>query len=191
MKFLIAAMLWFWLVPADSQAQPSAQGWAFDLISGCRVMASTIASETDNLTWRGGCKDGQAEGAGTLTFFLHGAPVADASGQWHLGKQSGWGKHTTPNGDSLEAEFKDGVANGRGIFRRADGDRFEGEFKAGKREGHGVYLFADGGRYDGEFSNDQQSGRGTYAGIDGSVYEGDWLLGKKHGEGVIVRVNGD
>lgn len=41
------------------------------------------------------------------------------------GKQSG----------SHVGEFRDGKANGRGVFTRGDGDRYEGEFRDGKPDG--------------------------------------------------------
>lgn len=65
-----------------------------------------------------------------------------------------------------------------------NGDVYHGEWKDGKANGQGVFLDKKGNMYDGEWYNDQYHGKGTEQWDWGKVkYEGDFIEGKKTGKG--------
>ena len=80
----------FAAVPASAES-----GWITDSISGCRVWTDDLDPNL-SVTWTGSCKDGLAEGQGTLKTFQDGKVVAEASGGCRarptgtaLGRQTG------------------------------------------------------------------------------------------------------
>ncbi|GMG16640.1 unnamed protein product [Phytophthora fragariaefolia] len=121
-------------------------------------------------------------------------------------------RHTYPNGDVYEGEFKEGCRDGFGIFtERSTGCTYEGHWVQDVRHGSGVLTSGPKDFiYDGTWENDQRSGYGhcvisggreTYSGqwsenvfhgigkytdAEGSVYEGEFVHGKKHGVGKLV-----
>jgi hypothetical protein len=46
----------------------------------------------------------------------------------------------------------------------SSGNIYMGEFKNGKANGHGVYYYAKGGIYNGDWKDDLFDGKGTYIG---------------------------
>ena len=44
---------------------------------------------------------------------------------------NGQGKHTIPNGEKYEGEWKNGKKDGKGTFTKTDGTKYIGEFKRG------------------------------------------------------------
>jgi hypothetical protein len=60
------------------------------------------------ISWTGGCKNGHADGEGTLVWLKNGREIAH-----------------------YQVELRDGRANGQGVEIFADGRRNEGEFRDG------------------------------------------------------------
>jgi hypothetical protein len=52
------------------------------------------------------------------------------------------------NGDVVECTWKNGVANGKGVFKYANGDVFECTWKNGKANGKGFMIYASGSVYE-------------------------------------------
>jgi len=98
---------------------------------------------------------------------------------------------TFPNGDRYEGELRDGLFNGRGIYRYSNGDRYEGEFRDDMKEGRGSLRFRNGDRYVGRFAGDMMNGKGTMLYANRNKYVGDFKNGLRHGNGVMTFVNGD
>ena len=87
-----------------------------------------IHAYEDGSQYKGGWKDGKAQGQGTLTY---------------------------PNGDQYIGEFKSGKRHGQGIYTRTDGSRYIGEWKNGKANGLGSREYSDGTKYTGEWIDNQ------------------------------------
>jgi hypothetical protein len=81
--------------------------------------------------YRGQCKNGLADGSGTVTF---------------------------NNGDELSGRYEKGVLSGDGIFTSADGSTYQGSWEDGKRHGRGTFNWARGSSYIGEWSEDKRHG---------------------------------
>jgi hypothetical protein len=108
--YLLAFAMSFAL-PAWGQT-PKA-GWITDVRTGCRVWdASPNPNET--ITWSGPCKNGIAQGWGTVQWVQNGEPAERDEGEWHDGKLNGRGTAVFPNGNRYEGEWRDGKPNGFG-----------------------------------------------------------------------------
>jgi hypothetical protein len=59
--------------------------------------------------------------------------------------------------------------------------RYVGDWKEGKADGEGIYYYADGDKYDGKWKDDLKHGYGVYAYSNGDSYEGEWQEDAKHG----------
>lgn len=132
---------------------------------GCQVYAPADAGKT--ALWTGPCKDGFADGEGTL--------------QWSLKGKSDL---------SYKGAMKNGRYHGVGYSMAADNTQYEGEFVAGVREGFGIWVNALGDRYDGEWKAGHKEGKGKIVYVAGGSYEGGWRGGVYHGKGVITYSGG-
>ena len=82
--------------------------------------------------------------------------------------------------------------NGKATATYHDGEIYEGYFKEGIREGRGVYRYLNGDVYDGEWLKNKKHGMGTLTYIGVGEYKGFWENGRRHGEGVFTySTNGD
>lgn len=166
----------------------------------CRI-ATPQPVPSGTLAWNGACKDGYAEGKGTLlwsadrnTYIIEGTLVrGEVSGEAKLktraGVYIGTLRQGIPHGQGYfeyanhggwyEGAIVDGKYEGTGIFLAADRSRYTGYWKAGKRHGFGEETFGLGGSYKGQWENDVFHGRGTitYAG-SGRQYEGEFREGR-------------
>lgn len=211
----IAGLLIFslWALPRASQGQVSGGAWLMDQRSNCQVLNS-MANMADGVRWSGGCRNGLAEGTGTLEWLRQGRPAGTFVGQMRRGLANGHGESTSPDGgDRYEGDFRENKREGRGILFKADGSRYEGEFKNDLPEGHGVsylpggatieaefknglangfgvVLMASGGRYLGGFRNGMYDGRGTFITHDNIRFDGEWHEGVQNGPGTITHPDG-
>ena len=98
------------------------------------------------------------------------------------GEFHGFGKLTSPGGESYDGHWKKGIYNGNGTYifgaGKWKGDKYEGEYKDGKKEGEGIYTFSDGKKYIGSFKNGKMHGQGILNMPSGNTYEGKWDNGK-------------
>ncbi|NTW26313.1 MAG: hypothetical protein HGA37_16555 [Lentimicrobium sp.] len=63
--------------------------------------------------------------------------------------------------DRYEGQFKNGLPEGKGIYKWSTGEVYTGQWKAGKRNGIGTYIQPDKGSdsiTDGQWVNDQYAG---------------------------------
>ena len=135
-------------------AATAADGTWVEPHSGCKVWLS--ADKIDNYTfqWVGPCRDGYANGAGTLNIFYKGEPAG-----WYAGPMNA------------------GKFEGRGIRSYPDLGRYEGDWRDGRRNGQGTVKWPDGTTYVGGFRDDKASGTGTLTDKNGTNFTGTWLSG--------------
>jgi len=120
---------------------------------GCKVV-NIAPQDGESITWSGECKNGIANGEGTLTWFEKGVKVETYSGS-----------------------IVNGYAEGRGRLVRGSGV-YVGEWKKSLQHGKGRLEEADGSWYQGEWENGQPHGRGQMLTPDGELLKGYWNKGE-------------
>ena len=131
-------------------------------------------------TWTGACKDGFADGHGTLEFFTARKLTMHYEGDVRRGAPNGAGYLRHANSMQYEGGFKDGYFHGQGTRLTWDG-RYDGEFKDGEPDGRGKMKFTLGGSYEGEWKDGKFHGQGTAVYISGRVFTGDFIDGREAG----------
>jgi hypothetical protein len=92
---------------ACAQTKSQAQsGWIADRKTGCKIW-NAEPQQDESVTWSGPCKNGLAEGHGTLQWFEHGQPDARYEGEYQGGQRNGYGVETEANGTQFKGEFRD------------------------------------------------------------------------------------
>ncbi|CAD8077452.1 unnamed protein product [Paramecium primaurelia] len=133
-------------------------------------------------------------------------------GNWENDELEGQCRMVYSNKDIFECLFKQGRANGFGVFQsqkkivkgiwidnnlsgegqefRKDGQRYYGQFQDGQKNGQGIIYFKDGCKYEGELRKNREDGMGTMIWSDCSYYDGEFRLGVIKGRGVYSSGNG-
>lgn len=109
---------------------------------GC-LIANLAPAEGETVQWTGGCKDGLAEGSGTLTWFTDGVKMEVFEGSMVAGYAEGKGKLARRNGKYV-GEWKKSLQHGKGRYEHEDGSWYQGEWKDGSPHGKGQMLMPDG-----------------------------------------------
>lgn len=107
------------------------------------------------------------------------------------GEINGRGLRRWPDGTTYSGEFRDGEFWGQGELIRPSGERYEGDFQANQRHGEGELVNPDGTVYQGLFSRHRKSGQGTEYYVDGSIFQGIWVSGEKEGAGRLEFPTGE
>lgn len=141
-------------------------------------------------SWHGGCKDGLADGKGTVEWQDAAGKRYRLEAMFVAGQVRGEGTLHYPDGAQYIGTVRNGVPDGRGYFRDADGDQYEGDVRMGERTGKAELLYASGSDYKGEFKNGKRDGFGIMTWVLGGRYEGGWKDDKPHGPGKIVYAGG-
>jgi len=120
--------------------------------AACRVLDPELAG-----IYKGGCKDGLAEGYGEAK------GLAEYAGDFHAGRKHGKGIKTWPSGDRYEGEFVQDRKEGSGKYvwsprGPSAGESYTGAYLNDRRHGYGVYIWPSGDRYAGEWANDAVTG---------------------------------
>lgn len=155
MTFLAAVILF-----ALAGTAQAAESWAADPKTGAKVGWIHPLSKITAASWSGSVADGKAEGSGTLVVTVR------------AGKTS----YTL----QVQGEMQAGLLHGKASGKWADGDTFEATFVNGLAEGKAVIRFATrGGRvYEGDVKNNLPDGQGVYKESNGKIiFEGDWREG--------------
>jgi hypothetical protein len=177
--FLLLALL-----PLSSPAPAQPTTWYGE--TNCKIAPLEPHPQGDFVKWTGACKDGYADGKGTLSWrvFGHGERTLEAT--LARGDVNGEGTLVDERGTYI-GTLRNGVPHGQGYFKYADGKGlYEGGVANGKREGTGVNISTDRSRYEGQWKNDQRNGHGKEVFALGGSYEGEWKNDKFDGKGVIV-----
>jgi len=125
--------------------------------AACRVLDPQLAG-----FYRGGCKDGLAEGYGVAK------GTAEYRGGFHAGRKQGKGVKIWPSGDRYEGDFVADRKQGTGKYTwsadgPAAGQSYSGGYMNDRRNGYGVYQWPSGDRYAGQWVDDKIAGMPTPA----------------------------
>ncbi len=88
---------------AAEQAPPR---WIADAKTGCKVW-DPAPQAGESISWSGPCKEGFADGEGTLQWFNHGRPGDRYEGGYAHGKRNGYGVVTYANGKTVKGAWHD------------------------------------------------------------------------------------
>ncbi|HTR83887.1 MAG TPA: hypothetical protein VMI56_05385 [Reyranella sp.] len=114
--------------------------WAVDPRTGCKVF-NLNPDPGDGVTWSGACQNGLAEGHGVAQWTLNGQPGDRYEGDYHVGKEHGYGVYEWKNGDRYVGNYLNNLKNGQGTYSWADGRYYVGLWKDGKAHGKGRAVF--------------------------------------------------
>lgn len=138
----------------------AAESWATDPKTGAKVGWVNPLNTITAASWSGPVADGKAEGSGTLVATVRAGKTVytvQMQGEMHAGLLNGKASGKWSDGDTFEATFLNGVAEGRGFMK---------------------YATRNGRMYEGDFSNNLPNGHGVYKEANGKViYEGEWKDG--------------
>ncbi len=138
LAFLGAAFLCS--ISPTAYADPPRTDWVADSL-GCKV-ANPQPQPIETITWSGHCKDGFADGAGTVAWFSEGKINGITSGTFKEGKLFGKGYVTLPH-----AVYAGVNAGKRSIDVRRTwpfGSRLDGEFLDNQLIGDGIITTPNG-----------------------------------------------
>ncbi|MDR2219093.1 MAG: hypothetical protein LBE24_00745 [Methylobacillus sp.] len=134
-----------------TNAHAEDEGWIKDK-NGCAVL-NPDPQPNENIIWNGKCKNGYAEGAGTLTWFIDGKLDSTSTGTWTRGKMNGKGTIVYGNGERYDGGFANDFWSGKGIYTMPDGRRYEGTFVDGNPQGEGTVTEPNGKKYKESFDD--------------------------------------
>jgi len=84
---------------------------------------------------------------------------------------------THANGDIYQGEWKDGKANGEGVFVDSEGSMYKGGWLDDEYHGQGTECWNKNSiQYTGEFKHGKKTGKGKFE-FNGNYYEGEFLDG--------------
>lgn len=162
----------------------------------CRIGTLLPVPVDNKVEWSGACKDGFADGPGTLAWNDADNGQRRIEGTLARGVVAGEAKLTyMPKKDprdqgkkrsSYEGTMRDGRPDGQGFFRYADGDMYEGGVAAGEPHGAGIYLGLNRTRYEGQWVDGKRRGHGKATFATGGSYDGEWKDDQFDGVGTIV-----
>jgi len=144
----------------------------------------------ETITWSGACKDGFAEGPGTLEWFANNKLTVHYESTLTRGVLNGAGYAKWASGAEYEGAFLNDRRHGKGIEQLPDKTRYEGEWKDGKRNGKGIEQLLDRTRYEGEWKDGEKEGGGSITYALGASYVGQWKAGLFHGRGKATYTSG-
>jgi hypothetical protein len=127
----VIALLLVGVVAAPAEAG----SWIADASAGCQVW-NPHPQPDETIHWSGACPNGFAQGRGAAQWFKNNLPFETDEGEWHAGRQTGYGTQVWPSG-RYDGELLNGEPNGRGVLI-LQGVRYEGEFRDGKPNGAGT-----------------------------------------------------
>jgi hypothetical protein len=117
------ALAFLIVTPIGANAQKQIEimlHWITDT-HGCKVWDS-LPSANESVSWSGPCKDGYAEGKGTLAWFINGKAYGSYEGELRGGHYDGEGTQIWPSGARYDGGWKDDRADGHGTYRNLQGE---------------------------------------------------------------------
>jgi len=136
--FLLALFICSTTSAARGESPP--EGWIADAL-GCRVV-NPQPQAVESITWSGSCRNGYAEGDGTVRWFSAGRSNGMTSGMFKAGKLVGKGTITLP-----QAVYRADAGASRNVeLRRGwpSGSRLDGEFLDNRLMGDGTMTLPGG-----------------------------------------------
>ena len=163
-------------------------GYVQDSTTGCKVWDSDIdASQTIRFT--GVCKNGFADGQGTVEWIANGRVEIIWYGFFNNGYLQGPASIKDRNAE-IVGIFRNSKLNGEGRIAFKDGPIVEGAFIDGKLNGYGKIHYGNGTLVKGWFKNDELNGYGLATYKNGVTNEGSFIDGKLNGYGIQTYTNG-
>lgn len=147
----------------------------------CKVADATPSSKK-TFTWSGSCKEGYADGAGTLAGIVDGKQVTTFEGSLVRGRMHGEAYLQLEDGTQYEGGLRNGKWHGKGTLVTISRTRYDGEWSDGKEHGAGAKSYSTGGRYEGQWKDGKFHGKGKASYIGGQVFEGEFQEGKPLGQ---------
>jgi hypothetical protein len=141
------------------------------------------------VTWSGACKEGYADGPGTVEWFLDGELRSHFEGSLKRGLMHGDGYWRDAHRNQYEGDFLDGEWHGKGIFQSVDLTRYEGEWRDSGRNGYGVWTSKLGSSYAGQWKAGKFHGQGKATYTSGKVIEGEFVEGLPAGQPAIAKID--
>lgn len=137
------ALLHSLLISGNAIAQTEAQ-WIEDPRNGCKVF-NNRPETSETITYDGECKNGYADGEGTVVWFKDQIFIQKGEGSWKKGKMNGKGTYEWSNGDRYLGDFVESRRTGKGVYIRPTGEKYVGDFVNGKFNWFdGTYYSANG-----------------------------------------------
>jgi len=124
----------------SAHADPPRTDWVADSL-GCKVV-NPQPQPFETITWSGRCKDGFADGAGTVAWFSKGKVNGITSGTFKEGKLNGKGYVTLPH--ALDMGVNVGKRNFELPRNWPFGSRLDGEFVENQLIGDGIITTPNG-----------------------------------------------
>ncbi len=136
--------------------------------------------------YEGSFRDNYSHGNGTLYY----ADGTEMVGVWVEGEYKGDVQLTAKEGEGcLDGDCKNGI--GTYVYEGAEA-KYIGDFKNNLADGKGVCYYSNGERYEGEWSNGSFNGTGTLFLQDGTKVHGTWDFGTFMGkENEVTDVEND
>jgi hypothetical protein len=153
--------------------------------ANCRI-DRLVPPPAQPVQWKGGCRDGYAEGKGVLEWKPAGKPALVLEGLMMKGQVTGEATLKNATGPTYIGTLGDGQPHGNGYFKYPDGAQYEGGVANGLPEGNGIKLWPEGSRYEGGWKQGKRDGVGRATFALGGSYEGEWKHDKFDGPGTIV-----
>ena len=126
-------------------------------------------------TWSGACRDGAANGRGTLAATWSGGS-AELGGALDGGRMQGRWVIRYADGRVDEGTYLNGKKHGRWTDRYANGRVDEGPYANGRKHGRWVDRYASGNSFEYDYRDGSVDGQpGVYVTEDGERYPGRWF----------------
>lgn len=150
-KFMSTAVAVLLLAAAPAFAQnPDTPTIADE--NGCKVY-NPMPQQDESIKWSGECRNGFADGAGVLDWYIGGQLEERYEGDLKMGWADGEGTYVSRRGIRYEGGWKNSLQHGKGKIQNPDGSVYQGEWKAGKPHGWGMYRAPNGETVEGEWEN--------------------------------------
>ena len=160
-----------------------AEDWIADAKAGCKVKA-VFHADGLAVQWTGDCKDGKADGDGTLAWVVKGELAVKDTGTFADGALEGSGmRKNLFRKWTYIGDFHAGLPEGKGRIAQEDGTVYDGDWVAGTQDGVGRFEFPSGNVYEGEVSKGLKVGHGRLTWPDTTFYEGPFVNDTAEGEG--------
>ncbi len=118
--------------------------------NGCKVY-NPMPQQEETISWSGECRNGFADGSGTLDWFIGGQLEERYEGELNMGWADGEGTYVSRRGVRYKGGWKNSLQNGKGTIQNPDGSVYQGEWKDGKPHGWGMYRAPNGETLEGEW----------------------------------------
>ena len=102
-------------IPVRAQEEDHAPpDWIADAKTGCKVWNPAPEGD-ETVRWSGPCKNGYADGMGTLLWTENGQPAEKFVGAYQGGKRNGHGVLTDTKGNRVEGDWRDDIPVTMGV----------------------------------------------------------------------------